>query len=97
MVCDESLLSGATVIISDCNEDVASGPRVELVIDPSFNVGLSPYLVILPDFVESSEVLVHISVGIHACPQGFSVVGVVTTVEVLLSSIINDGNTLSEH
>jgi len=65
-----------------------------VVIRVSLDVILFPNLVCLSGSVDLVDLLVEITGGVHVLPERLTVVGVVTTTVVLLTTVVNERNTL---
>jgi hypothetical protein len=97
VVGDVSGLGVSAVIVGGGNENVASGEGVETIVCPSFDLVKVPKRLVFSDLIELRDEFVGVRVSIHASPEGFSVVRVVSTIEILLGSVVNDWDTLGEH
>ena len=79
------------------NEELATRVAVDFVIDVSLDLSLVPNLESLTGSVDFSQVNVHVGASIEVSPEDFSVGGVVSTGEILFSTIIDDRDTNWSH
>jgi hypothetical protein len=96
MIGDVSMLLALGVIVSECDKDVSTSKGVEFVIAPSLNMREVPYLVILPHFNKLSNILIERILIIQRSPQRLTVLRVISTLETLFRTVVNNRDTLRE-
>jgi len=80
--------------VGDGDEEFASLEAVEIVSDISLLKFMIPHRHSLPGFVDGSGHLVDIRVGVHALPEGLSIMRVIATSISLLTTVVVEWNTL---
>lgn len=69
----------------------------EVVCHPSFLIGMVPYFGSFPSLIDLCNIQVHITAGVHGIPQRLTVSRIISTMEVLLITVVKEGNTSSCH
>ncbi len=83
--------------VGSCNEDISSGPEIDIIIDESLDVLVLPDEVLSSDDVELSHKGVDRSVPVHpGLPKSFPIFGVVAAMELVLSAVVHNGDTVGE-
>jgi hypothetical protein len=73
------------------------GEREEVVEDVALNIGVVPDLGGLAGLVDLGDILVDIGVGVHGVPERFTVSWVITAIEALFVTIVEERNTSGSH
>lgn len=96
MVSDSSsLIASSATDISEDNKSRPSSESIEDIVLPSLDLLVGPDLSLLSVVDRCSKELVNISLGVIARgPQSLTIRGVSTTMEALLGTVVNDGDTL---
>lgn len=82
------------VRVGDGDQEFTSGEGIESVVRVSLDVLLVPDLHGLSGGVDLGHLLVDVAVGVHGLPEGLSVLWVVSTRVVLLTSVVEEWDTL---
>jgi len=83
----------SSLSIGESKEVVASGESIEVIVGISLDLFILSEVGLLSEIVDSGQILVHFTLGVHVGPEGFSAVRIRTTAIVLFTSIINDRDT----
>lgn len=90
-------LNSVVRLVCRCNHDISSGESVEVGEHPSLDVLLLPHFVLLAGFNQLGDVLIHIVGCIKSCsPQWSAIEGIVSSVERLLCSVVDNRDSFSE-
>ena len=82
----------AVGLVSQGDQELASGEGVELVISPLLSEGRGGDVVGASGGVDGLHELVNVVVGVEAAPHAFSVEGVVAATEALLGAVVEEGD-----
>jgi len=88
---------GSVLLVSgvgESNQEFTTGEGVEVVIRVSLDVLLFPDLVCLSGSVDLTDLLVEVAGGVHVLPERLTVLGIVATTVVLLTTVVDERNTL---
>ena len=92
MIADESLDSSSD-LICETDQELTSRVSIELIVDVSLNLSLTPDLKLLSCGIYFSDELVHVGIAIEVSPKNLPVLRIISSSKVLLSSVVNDWNT----
>lgn len=79
--------------VSQQYQELPSRVGEDLIVSVSFHLCLVPYLESFPGIVDGGDKLVHVWVSVHVSPQNLTVLRVIAACKILLSAIVDDGNT----
>ena len=82
------------VIVGKSNEHIATSESIERVITPALDVRIVPNLIIFSHIDESFNIGIERIVRVKGSPERFTVGWIISSLESLLRTVINDGNTL---
>jgi hypothetical protein len=80
-------------IVCECDKELATSEAVELIIDPLLSESIVNYALSLSSAVEGLCELEEIWVAVEVAPNDLSVIGIISTWEALLRSIVEEGDT----
>jgi len=82
------------VVVGKSDEYIAASESVERVVAPTLNVGVVPDLVSFSHCHKGLNIGVKGIVRVQGSPEGLTIGGIVTALETLLWSVVNNGDTL---
>jgi len=83
--------------IGESDQELSSGEGVEAIVSVAFDLLLVPDLGVLPVLIDLSDLLVKRTLGVEITPQRLSVLGVVTSSEVLLRTVVDEWDSSASH
>lgn len=83
--------------IGESDQELSSGEGVETIVSVAFDLLLVPDLGVLPVLIDLSDLLVERTLGVEITPQRLSVLGVVTSSEVLLRTVVDEWDSSTSH
>ena len=84
------------LIVGEHNQSVSSSECVEIVLSVSLHLGLVEPLLALANRVDGLNEFVNLCVGVKPCwPERLSVIWIVAAVELLLGTVVHNGNTFA--
>lgn len=97
MICQSSVFLTWLILIGYCNKDFTSWEGIKCVINVSFDMIFIPNLILFSCRNQSLEESVNFRVFVHRRPKRFSIFGIISSIELLLSSIVNNRNSLAKN